>query len=52
MSDEKNVKKNYEIVKGNISDLELSEVSEHITPAKPKKKTQSNNIVIPKEKNK
>lgn len=53
MSDEKNMKKNYEIVKGNISDLDLSPVSEHITPAKPKKKSQSNNnIVIPKEKNK
>lgn len=52
MSDEKNIKKNYEIVKGNISDLDLSPVSEHITPAKPKKRSQSNNIVIPKEKSK
>lgn len=53
MSDEKNIKKNYKIVKGNITDLELSPVSEHITPARPRKKSNSttNNIVIPKEKN-
>lgn len=51
MSDEKNIKKNYKIIKGNIADLNLSPVSEHITPAKPKKKINSNNIIIPKEKN-
>ena len=52
MSDEKNIKKNYKIVKGNITDLELSPVSEHITPARPRRKSNStNNIVIPKEKN-
>lgn len=50
MSDEKNKKKKLEIVNGKISDLNISTVSEHITPAKPKKKSQSNNIVIPQEK--
>lgn len=47
-----NKKKNYEVVKGNIKDLDLSPVSEHITPAKPKKKSVTNNIVIPESKEK
>ena len=47
-----NKKKNYEIVQGNIKDLDLSDVSEHITPAKPKKKNIPNNIIIPESKEK
>ncbi len=52
MEEKENKKKNYEIVKGNISDLDLSDISNHITPAKPRKKNQANNIIIPGEKNK
>lgn len=48
MSDEKNNKKKLEIVNGNISDLNISPVSEHITHSKQKEKSQCNNIIIPK----
>lgn len=50
MEEKENKKKNFEIVKGNISDLNLSDVSEHITPAKPRKKVKTENIIIPGEK--
>jgi hypothetical protein len=45
-------KKKLEIVAGKIEDLNLSPVSEHIKPAKPKNKKNSNNIVIPHEQKK
>lgn len=44
--------KNIEIVTGDGSELEFSEVYEHLNVAKPKPKETKKNIIIPEAKNK
>ena len=50
MSNEKEDKKEIEVVSGDGSNLDISPVYEHINAAKPKSKDKSpKNIIIPKE---
>jgi len=51
MAEEKNNKKEIEVVSGDGSNLEISPVYEHIDAAKPKNKDKKpKNIVVPGEK--
>lgn len=51
MADEKDNKKEIEVINGDGSNLEISPVYEHINAAKPKSKDKNpKNIVIPGEK--
>ena len=50
MKDEKN--KNIEIVSGNVNDLNISPVYDHIDIEKPKEDKKKKKIIIPKDKNK
>jgi len=53
MSDEKQDKKEIEVVTGDGSDLDISPVYEHINAAKPKNRDKKpKNIVVPGEKKK
>lgn len=53
MSEEKEDKKEIEIVNGDGSDLDISPVYEHIEAGKPKNKDQKpKNIIVPGEKKK
>ena len=53
MSEEKEDKKEIEIVTGDGSDLDISPVYEHIEAGKPKSKDQKpKNIIVPGEKKK
>lgn len=52
MSEEKNKKKEIEVINGDGSNLNISPVYEHINAAKPKNKDKSpKNIIVPKNKN-
>ena len=51
MADEKQDKKEIEVVSGDGSNLDISPVYEHINAAKPKSKdNKPKNIVIPRQK--
>ena len=52
MSEEKEAKKEIEVVSGDGSNLDISPVYEHINAAKPKSKDKKpTNIVVPGQKN-
>jgi len=52
MSDNENTNKDFEVVTGDGSELELSEVYEHLNVATPKPKEIKKNIIIPEVKKK
>jgi len=52
MSEEKEDKKEIEVVSGDGSNLDISPVYEHIDAAKPKKDKKPKNVIIPGEKKK
>lgn len=50
MSDEKENKKEIEVVNGDGSDLDISPVYEHIEAVKPKNDKKPKNIIVPGQK--
>ena len=52
MTDEKENKKEIEVISGDGSNLDISPVYEHIDAAKPKKDKKPKHVIIPGEKKK